>query len=701
MKHKNLYKVLVALLFVTYIFSISYGRWVLVAGASPPSRLRVYVGPSKVLADRGVYESIVVQLQDSTNRPARAPEDTTVSLSSSRTDIGSVDPSITIPSGETCASAKFYSTYTPGTTIITAVASGYDSGQASMTTVGPIPSKLAVYCFPPTLPSDNGVYESIVVQLQDTQGSPARAPIGDVNVTLSSSNTNVGTVDNSTIIESGSTYAQAKLYTTNMSGTTTITAIASGYTSGEAVMRTSSIGTALELKVYIGPPKITAAGATHESICVELQDSYGSVARAPDNITVSLSSSDIAVGTVDPTITIWHNNTHALANFYSTYKSGTTTITAAASGYETGQASMTTVGPIPSKLAVYALPQAAPADKKEYSIAVQLQDSGGVPARDPIGPVIVTLSSSNTEIGDVDSTTTIEFGFTYSKTKFYSTYTAGSVTITAMAANYASGQAIINTHLIDPPLTVSATAHPNSTYSGEQMTIRVNVTDETLTPPAPVPGATVKLTSDNGGNFSQITDERNGYYVAVFTAPTIDTRTVLTITATAEKSGYAGGEVEVQVTVEAIGVGGDIIISVQDMNGNPISGATVTSISQPSGQPPLTNTTNDTGHVAFYNVRAGSYVFEINKTGYDARRQGFSVTGGQTTTSIANLSPATQSFFDSILIWILLAAVVIIMIIITIAILKRRSRRAGLISKKEYEEYYARQNEQREQRPEY
>jgi len=696
MESKSLYRILVGLLFVICILSVSFDPWVLVSGSEPPSKLRVYVGPSKVLADMGVYESILVQLQDSNNKPARGLEDVVVSLSSSRTDIGSVDPAITIRSGETCASAKFYSTYTPGSTSITAVASGYDSGQASMTTVGPIPSKLAVYCFPPTLPADSVVYKSITVQLQDSYGSPARAPIGDVNVTLSSSNTNVGTVDNWAIIKSGSTYATANLFTTNMTGSTIITAMASGYTSGDAVMRTSSLGPALKLKVYIGPPKIAAAGFAHESICVELQDSYGSVARAPSNITVALSSSDISVGTVDPTVTIEYNKTHGIAKFYSTYKSGSTMITAASSGYESGEASMTTVGPIPSKLAVYPLPPVAPADKGEYSLAVQLQDSSGVPARDPIGPVIVTLSSSNTAIGNVDSTTTIDFGLTHSKTALYSTYTAGSVTITAMTAGYASGQASINTYLIDPPLTVSVTAHPNYTTSGEQTTIRVYVTDESLTPPGAVPGATVKFASNKGGNFSHITDDRNGYYTAAFAAPTVETQTLLIITATASKAGYAGGEGSVEVTVNPSGVGGDLLIIVQDLEENPVSEAIVTSVSQPTGQPPLSGTTDVTGHVAFYNVKAGSYLIQVNKTGYDIRSLPINVVDGEATTSVVSVSSSAPGFLDSVLIWILLAVVLAIIVIITVLKLKRRSGGgADFITKKEYEEYYRTQAEQR------
>jgi len=259
------------------------------------------VGPPKVLADRGVYDSVLVQLQDSRGLPARAVDDVVVSLSSSKTDIGSVDPTLTIRSGNTYALAKFYSTYTPGSTTMTAVASGYTSGQASMTTVGPIPSKLAVYCFPDILLADGKVYDSIIVQLQDFGGNPARAPIGDIEVTLTSSTTKVGTVDPSLTIKSGSTYAIAKFYTTSTPGSTTITAVASGYASGQATMKTCEIGGAhSRLKVYVGPPKITADGLVHESIAVQLQDSSGKVVKAPREMTVTLTSSDIAVERLIP-----------------------------------------------------------------------------------------------------------------------------------------------------------------------------------------------------------------------------------------------------------------------------------------------------------------------------------------------------------------------------------------------------------------
>jgi len=658
MRHKKFHGMLAVFLFFVFLSSTALGVS-LVSGLSVPSRLQVYVGPPRVLADSGVYDSVLVQLQDLSGRPARALEDVVVRLSSSRTDIGSVDPTVTIRSGTTYAMAKFFATYTAGSTTITAIASGYVSGQAVMSTVGPIPSKIAVYGLPPVVPADGKAYDSIVVQLQDSAGTPARAPIGDVSVDLASSDISVGTVDPTVTIQSGKTYAVAKFYTTYTEGVTTVTAIAPGYGSGQAVVRTSGIGgfRPLKLQVYLGPPRVSAEGVSYEAVCVQLEDSQGKVVRASSETKVTLASADIAVGTVDSSVTIQSGKTYAVTRFYSTYRSGSTVVTAIAPGFTSGQAVMATFGPIPSQIAVYALPPVVPADRGAYSIIVQLQDSAGSPARDPVGPVITILSSSNTDIGKVNSTAVISFGNTYFVTKLYSSYKAGSTMITAIASGYASGQAAVTSFIIDPLLTVSVWAYPDSISSGGQSTIRVYVARDT---PPPVSGATIVLVSDRGGGFSSITDERNGYYSAVFTAPAVETKTVCTVTAVATKSGYAGGDAQVKVTVNPPGSGGNILIEVKGSDGNPAGGATVLSTTQPSGQSPLNGTTSSEGSVEFKNVVAGSYAFLVHKVGFDTGKIEINVVDGQTarlTVSLSLSATSSPGFFLQTYMWQLLFGV--------------------------------------------
>src|SRR5665647_939031 len=164
------------------------------ASTSDPSKLNIYAGPTSVLADNNTYNCIFVQLQDSSGTPARALQNTTISLSSSLTNIGTIDSSVTIVKGTTYTSANFNTTFSPGTTTISATATGYATVQTTITTVGPIPSAIAVYGFPSTLPADGNTYAAIMLQLQDSGGNPARAPQGGVQITLSSSDTSVGTV---------------------------------------------------------------------------------------------------------------------------------------------------------------------------------------------------------------------------------------------------------------------------------------------------------------------------------------------------------------------------------------------------------------------------------------------------------------------------------------------------------------------------
>ncbi|MEM3551450.1 MAG: carboxypeptidase regulatory-like domain-containing protein [Candidatus Bathyarchaeia archaeon] len=647
------------------------GSFIAGVSAAEPSKLKIYVGPSKVPADNGVYEAVFVQLQDAKGNPARALRDLDVSLSSSNTYVGSVDPLVTIRQGETYASAKFYSTYTPGSTTITAAASGFATVQASLTTVGPVPYKIAVYALPPILPADGGVHEALIVQLQDSGGSPAKAPIGDVNITLSSSNMEVGNVDSAVSIRSGQTYALAKFYTTEIPGTTTVTAMASDYVTGTCTIKTQIVSTGAEkLKVYVAPSKLPAEGVVYEALAVQLQDSKGNIAKAEGDLSIALSSSETSIGSVNDLLMVRANSTYALAKFYSTYRAGTTKITAAAAGYVSSEATITTVGPIPSKLAVYCVPSSLPADGKVYrAVIVQLQDSGGNPARDPIGDVALSLFSSNTAVGEVEPSAVIPFGQTYTFVNFTSRVTSGSAEITATTPGYTSSKAKMTTVLIDQfTLHVTATANPETLTSGEKSTIRIYVTADNV---SPAPGATVKLTSDKGGTFTGVTDEKNGYYMAVFTAPNVNTKTTCTITVNATKTGCAAGVATLKITVNPAFQTGSLRIYVKEADGKPIVEATVTSTSKPSGAPSLNSMTNTEGFVHFTGVKTGTYTFEISKEGYETKTVQIEVKPDQTTTEEVYLQKSPLAWLNIYTITII-AAAACIAIGISIWLIRRR-----------------------------
>jgi hypothetical protein len=82
---------------------------------------------------------------------------------------------------------------------------------------------------------------------------------------------------------------------------------------------------------------------------------------------------------------------------------------------------------------------------------------------------------------------------------------------------------------------------------------------------------------------------------------------------------------------------GNLQIYVNDANNNPISGVTVESTSQPSGQSQLSGTTDTNGYVTFTNILAGSYSVEASEGGYVTSTKSVTVTAGQTTTETMTL----------------------------------------------------------------
>ncbi len=640
-----------------------------------PTKIKIYVGPPSVPADNSTYNCIFVQLQDSSGNPARALQDTTISLSSSLTNIGTVDSSIMISSGSTYGTANFHSTFTPGTTTITAAATGYTTVQESVTTVGPKPSAIAVYGFPSTLPVGGDSYDAIMVQLQDSSGSPAKAPKGGIQVALSCSNIGVGAVTPSITISEGQTYAIATFTTTSAEGQAVITPVALDYTSVQGTITTRTPTAPDQLKISTGPTKVLADNTAYRQIVIQLQDSAGNLAAASSDVTVTIASSDKSIGTTETQITIPQSQTYALATFTTTYKAGTTTITAAATGLVAANQAITTVGFNPSKLAVYCVPATLPSDNAEYqTIQVQLQDAQGNPAKDPEAAVTVNLFSSEPTIGKVSSTLTIPFGKTHATGAVTVTNAPGSTVVTAQASSYTPGQATITTYTIDfSKLHVTVTANPENVLNGNNTEITAYITADGN----PITGATVTFASNNGGTFTNTQEGEAGYYTTTFTAPSFSKTTTCTITANGSKTGFIDSQGTAQIAVGPTLIAtssnstGTLQLRVLDSSGGYLSDVSVSSTVQPAGSQILSGSTNETGYVTFKNVTAGSYTFEITKAGYETLDKTVDFKGNPLAMVLTLYGSNAQG--DNTL--VIIAAVVIVVVVIAVislVLIKRR-----------------------------
>jgi len=642
------------------------------AFAAEPSKLKIYVGPTSVVADNNVYECVFVQLQDSSSRPARALQDTVISLSSSLTSVGQIDHNVTIPAGSTYAVAKFQATFTPGTTTIAATASDYATVQANVITVGPVPSKIAIYGFPPVLPADGLPYDAIVVQLQDSSSNPAKAPLEGIVVTLSSSNSTIASVPASVTISAGQTYAVSSLIST-VPGSAVITAMTSGYTSTTTTItcQTPLTTPPKSLRLYVAPPKTLADYTINSQVAVELLDITGKITQQPETpTTIQLTSASELVGTVQSVVQVPTGKVYTTATFSSTYKPGSTVITAAATDLNPDTETVTTIGLNPSKLVAYCNPSALPADNDMYNaIQVQLQDSSGKPALDPNGDVTVLLFSSEPTVGIVPTTLTIPYGKTYATVSLTSTYAAGTTTITAQTSGYTLGTAQMKTYLIDLyPLTVTLTADPMTVVRGKQTNITAYVTDPGENP---TPGATVTFASSNGGNFTVVKTVVTGYYTTSFTAPAFDTPTNITITATASKTDYKTNNATTQITVTL--PTGTMQLCIKDDNGQPLSGVNVSSVSQPSGMAKLVGITNSTGYVTFPNAVEGNYTINVNKEGYIPMTTTFDYKANSTARTLYLKSAA----MDTTILWLIIVPVIVVPAALVVVYLYRRKLRRG------------------------
>ncbi len=129
-----------------------------------------------------------------------------------------------------------------------------------------------------------------------------------------------------------------------------------------------------------------------------------------------------------------------------------------------------------------------------------------------------------------------------------SSTTATTIQVLASETGFLSGSAQTTITVNPfPPLTVLASPKPVSITPGGEVVIEIRVTNGTQ----PVLGATIPTpTSSAGGTFSAVSDDGNGNYTIIFTAPLQSSNPSVTILAS--KPGFSSGQDTVTVTVNGI-----------------------------------------------------------------------------------------------------------------------------------------------------
>jgi hypothetical protein len=302
-------------------------------------RLAVILAPPQLPAR--AEGLVIVQLQDEADNPLVAFRDIEVTLTSSSTGVGTVDGTVKVLKGQSYAIAKFRSGFVSGASTITASATNFQSSSATITVVEPKPIKLALRVASNRLPADGATYLSVLVELLDAAGLPAKAPT-NVTVAVSSSRTDIGVTPEILTIREGATSAITNLTTTLIPGSTVLTASATGFSAAAPFTLQTVKPSPSQLTIFIVPQIMHAIPAPLDAVVVQLQDSSGIPATARSDITIFLSSSAPGVADVDPVLRLRAGTTFATGQLRTSDIQGRANITVTASGFSGSTASVHT-----------------------------------------------------------------------------------------------------------------------------------------------------------------------------------------------------------------------------------------------------------------------------------------------------------------------------------------------------------------------
>ena len=343
-----------------------------------PTRVVAYALPSTLPADGRRHMALIIQLQDSSGNPVKAPAGgLNVSLYSSNNSICAVDPYVVINEGESYAVASLIPGAT-GSATITPMASGIASSGVTVRVQEPSnqkPAKIKFYTLPSKLPADGRHHRIIAIQLLDAQGRIVRAEF-DVKITLSSSNIEVGAVNETVVIGAGETYVIAEFKATFRQGTTKIIAVAPDLQMDQATITTFSLLPA-KIVSYCALPSIPADGRRHRVLVLQLQDQRGLPAADSRGIEVTLTSSNEHVASVNRTVFIPAKASCVLVDVRSGCIAGSAYITAQATGLSSSQVQVATklIDSFSLKVKVLAYPERPrPGETVHVKIYVTIED---------------------------------------------------------------------------------------------------------------------------------------------------------------------------------------------------------------------------------------------------------------------------------------------------------------------------------------
>jgi hypothetical protein len=503
------------------------------------NQLMVSLGPSNLIADGADHNCVFVQLVNNKGEPIQAPENVTITVTSSRLDVGTVEGTINIPEGSSFGRSTFYATKNPGTTLIAATAPGYMTGGAELTTVSSAVSPhLKIYPLPSVAPAINGTKGSVVIEILNERGIPYPST---ENVTIKlATNSSVLTLPSTAMIQAGSYYTTISYNVrgnfTVVNGTSvtpygnvTLSALAQGFRPDSAVIQVMKPGNETRrLFLEIGPSNILPKDSLRDSVVVSLLDKNGAPVVLNGTVAISLSSSaDKTVAMVDKSVTIANNTYYTYANMTS-IGIGNSLIAVSAQGLVIDTATITVDGSIPTRLDLYINPDGIILGNPLTPIVtIQTVDQRGAPVIVD-EDINVFLSSSNTAIGTLAQFVIIPKGHYYTQVKVEPESKAGTISIASSARGFEPSSGALTTIelVMNATLTTTRPTKVNDTVTATILVNRLG---------APIKGASVTWSVIGGVvNTQETATNGDGLVTATFT----QTSSTMRISVLVTKPGY-------------------------------------------------------------------------------------------------------------------------------------------------------------------
>ncbi len=458
--------------------------------AGTPVSLKLTLLPSVLAPSVGAEADVIVTIVDSYGKPAKARSNIDVFLSSSTPYVADVvQGTIRIAKGEFSNSLKLKTTGFIGSTTITASSSDLKSDSSKFTVAGSKPENLYIW-----LPNYITVKEVgyIPVMITDKDFKPAKVP-APLRINLFSSNSTIVSVQSSVTIEIEKWYALATIKTVNLTGTVTIYASAENMTTASTkITVVESERKPVSLKIYSLAKNLPADELEYQGLLVQALNDKGLPCKVNKSTIVNLFSSSSEILDTPPTITIPANSSMAYTAVVPKLP-GSSKVTVVASNFTGTEAAFAVYEPTPASMKLITPPVPAGG---EVPSALLILSSTGVPA--PVQQdTYVTLSSSNTKIADVESTTFI------AKKDYYSLFkvtgkTPGTSTLSASGSGLPSGSASVVVHEVRPSTLFVTSIKP---LAGTKLPIAIQIISSAGSPAVLAESLTLSISSSNTSSF--------------------------------------------------------------------------------------------------------------------------------------------------------------------------------------------------------